>query len=111
MSDYAITRGKCPGKVRAKSWRETSHEAISAALITGADLGLTGRKLELHVSRTGYPFSVRRGYMYQVWLDAFHRRLRRYQGPMDYRARQRRLLARISRGQGELFHTKEASHA
>jgi hypothetical protein len=91
------------GTPRAKEWREAAHQAITTAIAEGNQLGLTGRKLELHVSRAGCPFPTRRGYAYEVWLDAFRRRLRGYRGPMDYRARKRRRAARVSPGQAELF--------
>jgi hypothetical protein len=83
---------------KGDSWRMKAYAAIVAALKVGRAAGLTGRALELHVSRTGYPFGTRRNYPYEVWLDCFRRLLRGYQGPASRKARKPRVP-----GQLELF--------
>lgn len=106
MSDYAASPGwprrkRIPGpKV---PWREVAHEAITAAIGAGKELGLEGRQLELHVSRTGYPFQGRRNHPYKVWLHEFHRILHGYRGPFDDRAKARLRRKAKARGQLELF--------
>jgi hypothetical protein len=110
MSDYATTttvawpaRKRRPGPKRATSWREDAHAAITAAIVVGKALGLEGRKLELHVSRTGYPFGARGNHPYKVWLDEFHRILHGYRGPFSDRARKRRRELAAAPGQLTLF--------
>jgi hypothetical protein len=106
MSDYAASprwpaRKPSPGPKRP--WRQQAHEAIMAAIAAGKELGLEGRKLELHVSRNGYPFGKRRNHPYKVWLHEFHRVLHGYRGPFDPRAKARLRRRAKAPGQLELF--------
>ena len=111
MSDYAVNDpgGPWPRRARARrfpagspSWREQAHDAIVAAIAAGKELGLTGRKLELHVSRQGYAFQVRANHPYRVWLHEYHRILHGRRVPFDPRAR-KRLRERDAAGQARLF--------
>jgi hypothetical protein len=109
MSEYTVAPPAWPRRARpgprralAPAWRERAHDAIVAAIAAGKALGLEGRKLELHVSRNGYPFDVRCNHPYRVWLHEYHRVLHGRRVPFDPRAR-RRLRERDAPGQAKLF--------
>jgi hypothetical protein len=95
MSDYSVARPPWPRRAPRRkrpgkpTWREEARAAIVAAIAAGKELGLEGRRLELHVSRTGYPFQVRCNHPYRAWLYEFHAILHGRRVPFDPRARAR----------------------